>query len=190
MNPKERLFELLYTRSFVYRDNPPFTLASGKTSSYYFDCKATTLHQEGLSLLGEAFLDMLSDTIEQTGAGAVGGLTLGADPIALSTSIAAYTRGMDLRPLIVRKEAKGHGTKKWIEGDLDGLKKVIALDDVITTGGSTIKAIERLREGGLEVVAAAVIIDRQEGGRENIEEIGVPVISLFTRNDFDDERLK
>ncbi len=183
-NFREQLFEKLFNQSFVYRDDPPFTLVSGKKSPYYFDCKATTLDPEGLFLVGKVMFDAIRD-VE---ADAVGGLTLGADPISLVTCLEAFQNRRALNPLIVRKESKKHGTQKWIEGSLEGVKKVIAIDDVITTGGSTITAIERLRESGLEVVKAAVLIDRDEGGRENIEKLGIDVISLFTRADFDRAR--
>jgi orotate phosphoribosyltransferase len=188
-SPRDRLFELLYAKSFIYREDPPFTLVSGRQSFYYFDCKATTLDPEGVALVGEVTLDAIQDLLVRTGAGAIGGLTLGADPIAISTAIAAHRRGRRLNPLVVRKEPKTHGTQKWIEGDMQGVTGVIALDDVITTGGSTITAIERMRESGLTVTGAAVVIDREEGGRERIEETGVRVISLFRRSDFDARRL-
>ena len=182
---KERLFEILYQKSFMYRDNPPFTLVSGKQSPYYFDCKATTLYPEGCILTGKCMYALIQDIP----ADAIGGLTLGADPISLSTAMEAYLQGRILYPLIVRKEPKKHGTQKWIEGNTAEVKNVIAIDDVITTGGSTITAIERLTESGLHVVAAAVIIDREEGGREAIEEKGITVYSIFTRSDFDKKRV-
>ncbi len=189
MNNRDRLFDILYNRSFIYREDPPFTLVSGRTSFYYFDCKATTLDPEGVGLVGEVMLDAIERLVKQEGVGGIGGLTLGADPISISTAIAAHRRGIRLSPIIVRKESKKHGTRKWVEGDLQSVKNVIVIDDVITTGGSTITAIERLRESGLNVVRAAVIIDREEGGRENIVNTGVEVISLFTRSDFDARRL-
>ncbi|HOW84330.1 MAG TPA: orotate phosphoribosyltransferase, partial [Spirochaetota bacterium] len=170
---KKELFDILYTRSFMYREDPPFKLVSGRESFYYFDCKSTTLHPVGVSLVGSVMFEALEESIKSGDVRAIGGLTLGADPISISTSIAALGKGTKLSPLIVRKEPKKHGTQKWIEGDLDGVKKVIVIDDVITTGGSTITAIERMRESGLEVVRAAVIIDREEGGRENIEKEGI-----------------
>lgn len=185
---KNELFDILYTQSFMYRDNPPFTLASGKESPYYFDCKQATLDPRGVALTGMAMWELLRPLIEKEKIKALGGLTLGADPISVATAIAAFHDGYALAPLIVRKEAKKHGTQKWVEGRLEGITRVIVIDDVITTGGSTITAIERLREGGLEVVAAGVIIDRQEGGRANIEALGVPVMPLFTRDDFDARR--
>ena len=185
MTNKDRLFEILYQKSFMYRDNPPFTLVSGKQSPYYFDCKATTLDPEGCILIGKCMFELIKDLQ----ADAIGGLTLGADPISLATAMEAYQQGKTLFPLIVRKEPKKHGTQKWIEGNTANVKKVIAIDDVITTGGSTITAIERLTESGLQVIAAAVIIDREEGGSEAIEEKGIKVYSLFKRSDFDKKRL-
>ncbi len=181
---RERLFTLLYTKSFMYRDDPPFKLASGKLSPYYFNCKATTLDPEGCALVGSLMFQELKDM----NVDAVGGLTLGADPISLSASLEAFRNDVRIQPLIIRKEAKAHGTQRWIEGNLEGVKSVVAIDDVITTGGSTIKAIDRMRESGLDVVKALVIIDREEGGRENIEAMGIEVVSLFRRSVFDAKR--
>lgn len=182
---RERLLEILYTKSFIYREDPPFKLVSGRESFYYFDCKATTLDPEGCALVGELMFQAVRDLNPD----AAGGLTLGADPIALSTSLEAYRNNKKIYPLIVRKEPKKHGTQKWIEGSLEGVKRVVVIDDVITTGGSTITAIERMRESGLDVVKAAVIVDREEGGRENIEALGIDVVSLFKKSDFDKMRL-
>ena len=186
---QEKLFDILFTQSFMYREDPPFKLVSGKESFYYFDCKATTLDPAGVALTGKVMFDTLAPIIKAEGITALGGLTLGADPISVSTCIEAYAQGVNLSPLIIRKEAKKHGTQKWIEGRLEGVKDVIVIDDVITTGGSTITAIERRRESGLNVVKAAVLVDREEGGRENIEATGVEVVSLFSRKDFDARRL-
>jgi orotate phosphoribosyltransferase len=183
---RSRLFDILYTKSFMYREDPPFKLVSGRESFYYFDCKATTLDPEGCTLIGQ----LMFEKLKGLNMDAAGGLTLGADPIALSLALEAFRQGRRINPLIVRKEPKKHGTQKWIEGILDGVKKVVAIDDVITTGGSTVTAIERMRESGLEVMSAAVLIDREEGGRESIEALGVPVVSLFKRGDFDARRKK
>ncbi len=183
---KKRLLDILYTKTFIYREDPPFKLVSGRESFYYFDCKATTLDPEGCMLTGK----LMFNAVRDLGAQALGGLTLGADPISLSASLEAFRSGVIINPLIVRKEPKKHGTQKWIEGDIREVKKVVAIDDVITTGGSTITAIERLRESGLDVIAAAVLVDREEGGREAIEKTGVKVLSLFKRSDFDVLRLQ
>ena len=183
---RKLLFEILYSRSFIYRDNPPFRLVSGRESPYYFDCKATTLDPEGISLIGR----LVFENIRELDVDAIGGLTLGADPISISVSIAAFQSGIRLNPLIVRKEAKKHGTQKWIEGNLENVKRVVVIDDVITTGGSTVTAIDRIKESGLDVEDALVLIDREEGGRENIEKHGVRIVSLFTRSDFDRKRLE
>lgn len=161
---KFRLAEIIIKKSFKYRDNPPFTLASGKTSNYYFNCKPTTLDPEGMNLIGEILFCMLADS-EAT---ASGGLTLGADPLANALSVISYQKGKPIKSFIVRKDVKDHGTKSAVEGDVQPSEKVVILDDVITTGGSTITAIERAREAGLVVERVIALIDREEGGKENI----------------------
>jgi len=176
---KVRLMNMIAERSFRYRDNPPFTLASGRQSNYYFNCKTTTLDPEGMNLVGNVIFDMISDA-EIT---AAGGLTLGADPIANSISIISYQRGKPIKAFIVRKDVKGHGTKGVIEGNVDEGERVVILDDVITTGGSTITAIERAKEAGLIVDRVIALVDREEGGRENIEKYVERVDSVFTRSD-------
>lgn len=187
---RERLFNILYSRSFIYREDPPFRLASGATSSYYFDCKNTTLDPEGCSLVGKLiFYEITRLNIDLKGLG-IGGLTLGADPISLATSLEAYRNGSIIYPIIVRKEPKGHGTGKWLEGNVNDISRVIVIDDVITTGGSTILAIKRMRESSLQIEKAMVIVDREEGGRENIEASGVDIVSLFNRSHFDKRRIE
>lgn len=176
---KIRLMNMIAERSFRYRDNPPFTLASGKQSNYYFNCKTTTLDPEGMNLVGNVIFDMVNDS-EIT---AAGGLTLGADPIANSISVISYQRGRPVKSFIVRKDVKGHGTKGVIEGNVNKGETVVILDDVITTGGSTIIAIEKAREAGLIVERVIALVDREEGGRENIEKYVKRVDSVFTRSD-------
>lgn len=181
MDYKDKLFRIISEKSFKYSEKAEFKLASGQMSNYYFDCKMTLLDPEGLRLIGQAVYELIKDIP----ADGIGGLTLGADPIALSASIAALENGRILYPLIVRKEPKGHGTQKYIEGHVSKVRTAIVLDDVITTGGSTIKAIERMRNEGIEVKTACVLIDREENdGRNNIAQQGLDVISLFKKTDF------
>jgi orotate phosphoribosyltransferase len=161
---KERLIEIILERSFKYSDDPPFTLVSGLKSNYYFNCKPTTLDPEGMNLIGSLVFEMLADS----GVTAAGGLTLGADPIANALSVISFQRGRPIKSFIVRKDVKDHGIKNAIEGNVIPGEKVAIIDDVITTGGSTINAIERAREAGLVIDRVIALIDREEGGRENI----------------------
>ncbi len=183
---KERLGEIIIARSFKYSDNPPFTLASGKKSNYYFNCKPTTLDPEGMNLIGELLFDMLKDS-EIT---AAGGLTLGADPIANALSVISYQKGKPIKSFIVRKDAKDHGMKSSIEGNITPGEKVVIIDDVITTGGSTIIAIEQAREAGLIVNMVITLIDREEGGKENILRHVNDIKSILTRTEIMHHRAK
>jgi len=176
---KERLGEIILDRSFKYSEDPPFTLASGKKSNYYFNCKPTTLDPEGMNLIGAIIFDMLKDT-DIT---AAGGLTLGADPIANALSVISYQKGKPIKSFIVRKDIKAHGTKSAIEGSVGTGEKVAIIDDVITTGGSTITAIEQARMAGLIVEMVITLIDREEGGRENILQYVDNIKSIFTRTE-------
>jgi orotate phosphoribosyltransferase len=161
---KERLIEIILERSFKYSDNPPFTLVSGRKSNYYFNCKPTTLDPEGMNLIGSLVFDMLADSE----VAAAGGLTLGADPIANALSVISFQKGRPIKSFIVRKDVKDHGTKSAVEGNVRPGERVAILDDVITTGGSTITAIERARQAGLIVDRVIALVDREEGGKENI----------------------
>jgi len=183
---KERLGEIIIARSFKYSDNPPFTLASGKKSNYYFNCKPTTLDPEGMNLIGTLLFNMLKDS-EIT---AAGGLTLGADPIANALSVISYQKGKPIKSFIVRKDIKDHGTKSSIEGNIKPSEKVVIIDDVITTGGSTIIAIEHAREAGLIVDRVIALIDREEGGKENILRHVNNVQSILTRTEIMQLRAK
>ncbi|HLA27827.1 MAG TPA: orotate phosphoribosyltransferase [Syntrophales bacterium] len=176
---KIRLAEIIMKKSFRYSENPPFTLASGRTSNYYFNCKPTTLDPEGMNLIGAILFEMLSDA----DVSAAGGLTLGADPIANALSFISYQRGNPIKSFIIRKDVKEHGTKSAVEGDVIPGERVVIIDDVITTGGSTMAAIERARAAGLVIDRVIALIDREEGGRENIERYVARVDAVFTRSE-------
>jgi orotate phosphoribosyltransferase len=175
--------ELLRSRSFAERE---VVLSSGLKSKFYIDCKQVSLDAEGACLIGELFHAVIEEHVPQ--AIAVGGLTLGADPLATATSITSFRAGRPRSAFIVRKEPKGHGTGQWIESaKLPPGSPVVILEDVITTGASTIKAIERAQMSELQPVLALGIVDRLEGGREAIV-AHVPLITLFTRRDFMGDR--
>jgi orotate phosphoribosyltransferase len=178
---RARLLELLTERSFERRR---VVLSSGKESDFYIDCKRTALLAEGHFLIGRLLLQaILRDAPQAAG---VGGLTLGADPLASAVSLTGYLSGHPLPAFIVRKEPKGHGTGQWIEG-LSGMgpgASVAIVEDVVTTGASTLKAIERAQQEGLKVLGAFALVDRLEGGREAVEAAGHRLFTLFTRKDF------
>jgi len=177
---RERLIEIVLERTFKYSEDPPFTLVSGRKSNYYFNCKPTTLDPEGMNLIGEILFSMLATSA----ATAAGGLTLGADPIANALAVISFQKGRPIKAFIVRKDVKDHGVKSPIEGNVSRGEKVVVLDDVITTGGSTITAIKQAREAGLVIERAIVLIDREEeNGRQNIEAQGVRVEAVLTRTE-------
>ncbi len=171
------LTELSYARKKI-------VLSSGRESDFYIDCKKTVLSAEGHWLTGKLMFALVRAQFAE--AVAVGGLTMGADPLASAVSTVSFLGGVPLSAFLVRKEPKGHGTGQWVEGLtlLPGGAKVVILEDVVTTGASTIKAIERARAEGLTPIGAVTLVDRQEGGREAIEATGVKVVSLFARSDF------
>jgi orotate phosphoribosyltransferase len=178
---RARLLELLRTLSFERRK---VVLASGRESDFYIDCKRTALTAEGHVLVGRLLFDRVRQVRPLVRG--VGGLTLGADPIASAIALTSFLQGEPVDSFIVRKEPKGHGTGQWIEGRKtipDG-SRVVVIEDVVTTGGSALKAIERCRAEKLEPVACVALVDRLEGGREAIEAQGVPLDPLFTRKDF------
>jgi orotate phosphoribosyltransferase len=176
---KNRLIELVLEKAFKYSEEPVFKLVSGKMSNYYFNCKAVTLHPEGMCLIGNIIFDLIKDLNVK----GIGGLTLGADPIAYAVSYTSYLKGNPIEAFVVRKTAKSHGTQLWIEGNVIKGDKVVIIDDVITTGKSTIEAINRAREEGLDVAKVIAFIDRQEGGREAIESSGYKLDSLVTKDE-------
>ena len=155
-----------------------FTLASGKESTFYIDARLTTMSPEGLSTIGPLALSALRQT--EWRVDAIGGLTLGADPIAYAISYASASSDQPLRAFTVRKEPKAHGTGKLIEGPFKQGDHVAVIEDVITTGGSAIRAIDAVRAAGGVVSGVLALVDREEGGRQTIEKAGVPVIALVT----------
>lgn len=181
---KQRLLTLLADLSWK---RGPVVLASGRTSDFYMDCKQTCLNPEGAFVVGQLVFSHLQE-LRHKGHNiqGVGGLTLGADPIAVATALTSHAHKAPVPAFIIRKEPKGHGTGAWLEGgrNLPEGAQVLLVEDVVTTGGSTRKAYDRAIESGLKPVAIVAILDRQEGGRENLAELGVPFTSLLTRADF------
>jgi len=179
MTDRERLKRIILDLSYEKR---LVKLASGRESDFYFDGKQTTLHAEGGFLVGKLFHEAIKDV---EGVEAVGGITLGADPIATATSIAAHLAGKRLHAFIIRKEPKGHGTGQWLEGrkNLPAGTRVVIVEDVVTTGGSSMKAVRRAEEEGLNVLGIVTLVDREEGGRENIEAEGFWLKAIFTKSE-------
>ena len=177
---RNELMGIIRELSYEERD---VTLASGRKSNFYFDGKQTTLHKTGGLLVGKAFWDIVK-TFEGPIDG-VGGLTLGADPIATATSIAASLAGTPVHAFIIRKEPKGHGTGQWLEGrkNLPPGSRVVIVEDVTTTGGSSIKAVERAQEEGLVVLGIITLVDREEGAQENVTAEGQILKAVFTRTE-------
>ncbi len=178
---REELLGILKAKS--YREGKVI-LASGKESDFYIDCRQTALSARGHLLIGKLFLGMIQQRFPS--ARGVGGPTLGADPLISAVSLTSAQEGKPLDGFIVRKEPKGHGTGAWIEGlaNLGPGTPVVLVEDVVTTGGSSLKAIARVQEAGLKVLGLVVLVDRLEGGREAVEKAGVPLVSLFSRKDF------
>lgn len=177
---RERLVELLRERSF---ERKRVTLASGRESDFFIDCKQAVLTAEGHALVGALMLEAL-DAL--AGCDAVAGVELGGCPLASAVSLMSHLRGTPLPALYVRKEVKDHGSRRQIEGDkalVPGLR-VAMLEDVITTGGSTLKAVDKLRSVGAIVVGVVAIVDRLEGGADALKAAGLPFVTLATRRDF------
>ncbi len=178
---RDRLLELLRTKSYERRK---VKLASGKESDFYIDCKRVTLDAEGSTLVGRELFERIRK--ETPDAKAVGGPTLGADPIGTAVSLTSFLKNFPIPAYIVRKEPKGHGTGQWIEGTENIPKgaKVVLVEDVVTSGGSSLKAIQHVREAGYTVSDVYVLVDREEGGRENLEKEGVKLHALYRKGDF------
>jgi len=175
MTDQSALLALLAERS---AKRGQFTLASGKQSAFYIDARLTTMSPEGLSLIGPLALLAL----QQTGwnVDAVGGLTLGADPVSYAISYASAHSDHPLRAFTVRKEAKAHGTGKLLEGPFRQGDRVAVIEDVITTGGSALRAVDAIRAAYGTVLGVLALVDREEGGRQAIEKAGFPVVALAT----------
>ena len=157
-----------------------FTLASGKEASFYLDCRKVTLHARGAALIAEAMLNRLQDNLPQ----AVGGMAIGADPITGAVITLAGQTQVPIKGFIVRKEAKQHGKGQAVEGPVKPGESCVILEDVVTTGGSSLAAIEKAEEFGLKVQGVLALVDRLEGGQELLAERGYPLDSLFTVRDF------
>ncbi len=177
--PRDQLLGLLRQKSFRYRADPPFQLVSGRTSPYYVDCKPVMHDPQGKALIGAVVFAMIKD-LEVA---AIGGLTMGADPIAYATSLISYQQGQPIKSFSVRKTPKGHGTGKLIEGDLKPGERVVIVEDVITTGSSALAAVKAAREEGLLVLKVIALVDREEGGREALIQAVPEVEAVFTLSD-------
>jgi orotate phosphoribosyltransferase len=175
---KQELIRILVEKSFKYSDEAVFKLVSGAMSRFYVNCKPTTLSSRGMYLIGHLVFDRIKD-LDIRG---IGGMTFGADPIAMAAAFVSGMKGNPINAFSIRKEQKDHGIVKWVEGDMNSGDRVVIVDDVATTGGSTIKAIERARSQGLEVVEAIILVDRQEGGLENIRR-HVQANAVITRDE-------
>jgi orotate phosphoribosyltransferase len=177
---RERLFELLRTRSFARRK---VTLASGRESDFFIDCKQTVLTAEGHALVGALLCDALAQLPKHD---AVAGVELGGCPLASAVALVSFQRSAPLDAVYVRKDVKDHGSKRLLEGSstLPAGARIAIVEDVVTTGGSTLKAAAKLRDAGYVVAGVAAVVDRLEGGREAIEADGLPLVTLYTRRDF------
>jgi orotate phosphoribosyltransferase len=177
---RERLVELLRERSF---ERKRVVLASGRESDFFIDCKQAALTAEGHALVGELMFEAL-DALPSCDA--VAGVELGGCPLASAVSLTSFLRGRPLPAFYVRKEVKDHGSRRLVEGDrsMTAGMPVVILEDVITTGGSTLKAVEKLTAAGARVVGVVALVDRLEGGAEAIRQAALPLVSICTRRDF------
>lgn len=182
---RARLLDLLLAHSYEERE---VTLASGQKSGFYIDCKQAALTGEGHFLVGRLFLAALEDFERRAGVhhAACGGMSLGADPLASALSLTAFLGGRELSAIYVRKEAKGHGTGAYLEGvkPVAPGARVALVEDVVTTGGSSRKAVERLRAHGYVVDHVLAIVDRGQGGQDALRALGLSLTALFTVADF------
>jgi orotate phosphoribosyltransferase len=172
--------EIILDKSFQYADEPIFKLVSGGVSNFYFNCKPTMLDPEGKELIGRLIFAKIRN-LEPDG---IGGLELGSVPVSSAVSLISQVEGQPIKEFIVRKEKKDHGIAAKVEGEVFAGEKVVVVDDVITTGGSTIKAIEAVQQLGLEVIKVVVLVDREEmNGSQNIEKLCPDVEALIKRSE-------
>jgi orotate phosphoribosyltransferase len=177
MYDKQALIEVIREKALEFGD---FTLASGKKATYYLDCRKVTLDSAGALLVAQGILELLGGDLPD----AVGGMAIGADPITAAVITTAAANGKSLSGFIVRKEAKGHGKGRDVEGPVSAGQSVVIVEDVVTTGGSSLKAIEKVEAAGLKVLGVIAIIDRLEGGREAFATRGYELTTLLTIRDF------
>lgn len=173
---RSALIELVKEHALQFGD---FTLASGKKASFYLDCRKLTLHPVGAGQIGAGMLELLSEDMPD----AVGGMAIGADPITAATITLAGQQDINLLGFIVRKEAKQHGTGRQVEGPVESGMRAVIVEDVVTSGGSALKAVDAVREFGLQVDTIMAVVDRLEGGREAIEAAGLKLKTLVTTKD-------
>lgn len=177
MYDKQALMDLVREKALKFGD---FTLVSGKKAKYYLDGKQVTLDSVGAKLVAEGILDLLGSDLPK----AVGGMAIGADPITAAIITIAGVRGLPLKGVLVRKQAKGHGTEKFVEGPVSPGDDIVIVEDVVTTGGSSLEAIDRVEAFGLKVKHVIAIIDRMEGGAAAFTARGYKFSSLLTIRDF------
>lgn len=173
---KQSLIELVREFALEFGD---FTLASGKKASFYLDCRKVTLHPKGANLIAEGILDALQGNFPD----AIGGMAIGADPITAATITLAGQQDLPIRGFIVRKESKAHGKGNDVEGPIRAGDRVVIVEDTVTTGGSSLKAIQRVEAAGLTVQSVMAVVDRLEGGKEAFQQAGYELRSLLTVRD-------
>ena len=176
---KQELIQLLCKKSFQFSPEPIFKLVSGQMSQFYVNCKPTILSPRGMFLTGH----LVYEAVRNEGIAGIGGLTFGADPIAMATAFVSELQGNPIQAFSIRKTQKDHGMIRWIEGDIRPGDRVAIIDDVATTGGSTLKAVERARSEGMDVVKVVILVDRQEGGVANIRKEVADVSVIITRDE-------
>jgi orotate phosphoribosyltransferase len=182
---EKRLIELIRERAYRYNPEAPFQLASGRLSPHYVDLRALLCAPEALVATGTLLFDRIKrfERETHTKVDAIGGPADGAIPIAAAVAYRSHEAAEPIETFFVRKEPKGHGLKKWVEGHSTPGSRVVIVDDVVTTGGSTLGAIEASREQGFQIVKIIVLVDRLEGGTEKLSSLGIPYEAVFTLND-------